>query len=126
MFILINSIQSRSKKCRKLCYVYWPYFKYFKTRYGNHKISFANSNRKDETSLSNFIWDLKSKGKDFSINWSIAKHAAPYSPVSKYCNLCLTEKTLILLSKDEHLLNKRSEIISSCSHRRKYTLGSVT
>ncbi|PIK60592.1 hypothetical protein BSL78_02528, partial [Apostichopus japonicus] len=37
---------------------------------------------------------------------------------SGQCNLCIDEKLCILLSKNPHLLNKRSEFISKCRHNR--------
>ena len=38
------------------------------------------------------------------------------------CDVCLSEKLLILRSKDPHLLNKRSELMSRCPHKRKFRL----
>jgi len=63
---------------------------------------------------------LKDDGKEYNIKWEIAKKATPYKCGTRYCNLCITEKTVILLADPETLLNKRSEIISCCRHRKKY------
>ena len=61
--------------------------------------------------------ELKKKNHPYKISWSIAVQAQPYKPSSKSCNLCLLEKTLILLSYDQHSLNKRSKLINKCRHR---------
>ena len=54
-----------------------------------------------------------------------------YSRESKSCDLCLTEKTIIMFSNHylttnhtDHFstLNKRSEILQKCRHRAKHTL----
>ena len=94
----------------------------FKERYANHKLSFNNSRYECNTSLSKHIWNLKKKNHPYKISWSIAAQAQPYKPASKSCNLCLLEKTLILLSDDQHCLNKRSELLNKCRHREKYLL----
>ena len=43
---------------------------------------------------------------------------------SKRCNLCLEEK-LILKEKDNCLLNKRSEVISTCQHKNRFQVKSL-
>ena len=98
----------------------------FKQRYTNHLSSFNNIQYKDSTALSKYIWDLKNKEKKFEIKWSILKKTNAYHPKTRICNLCLTEKTLILISTHPNLLNKRSELINTCRHRKKYLLSSVT
>ena len=89
----------------------------FKERFLNHISSFRNVRFKDSTALSNYIWNLKDKKKDVSIKWSIAAKAPSHHPVSKLRHLCLTEKTLILTSSHQHLLNKRNERMGTCRHR---------
>ena len=44
------------------------------------------------TSLSKYIWELKDKGTDHEIKWSIINRAKPYSGKPSRCNLCLAEK----------------------------------
>ena len=39
---------------------------------------------------------------------------------------CLTEKTQILTSQHEHLLNKWNELMGICRHRRKFLLSGIT
>lgn len=47
------------------------------------------------------------------------KHAISYTGGSKRCNLCLEEKLFILKENVKAcLLNKRSELVSSCHHKR--------
>ena len=94
----------------------------FKTRYGNHKTSFNLRKYINSSELSKEVWNIKDKGGDPKITWRIIKHHAAYNPVSKRCNLCLSEKLYIAEYKGSNLLNKRDELISKCRHRNKYTL----
>ena len=95
----------------------------FKTRYNNHLYSFKSEKQAQNTGLSKFIWELKSEQKNFDIKWEIAALAPSYSTESKKCHLCLTEKTLILLSTSNNSLNQRNEIFNKCRHKNKFILG---
>ena len=53
------------------------------------------------------------------------KEAQVYSAGAKYCDLCLTEKTIIMLADKKSCLNIRSEILRKCPHISKFTLGMV-
>ena len=94
----------------------------FKTRYNNHVSSFQHEKNKNKTELSKKIWDLKRKEKNFEISWEIAKKTFPYDGGQSKCDLCLTEKLLIITKNDEFLLNKRNELISKCRHKNKFLL----
>ena len=94
----------------------------FKTRYNNHTKSFRTERYRMETKLSEYVCDLQDKGEHFVIKWSVAAKASPYTSGSKRCDLCLTEKLLIAKADPKTLLNKRSEIVSKCRHRNKFTL----
>ena len=59
------------------------------------------------------------------IFWKIKGVYRSYNPISKGCNLCLTEKLEMLDNPDRNLLNKRSEIISQCRHKNKYRLKTL-
>ena len=59
-----------------------------------------------KTELSKYVWELKDKGEDFTIKWSVAAKASPYICGSKRCDLCLTEKLLIAKADPRTLLNK--------------------
>ena len=97
----------------------------FKTRYGNHKKSFNKIAYKAETALSKEVWEIKSKGGTYNIKWRPIRQHPSYNPVTGKCALCLSEKLEILEHKQPNLLNKRSEIVSTCRHRRKYMLSSI-
>lgn len=97
----------------------------FKERYRNHTLSFKHEKYQHNTSLSKHIWNIKNKGEQFDISWSIAGRAPPYNPISKSCKLCLLEKTLILTTEEKNPLNKRSELLSKCRHRAKYLLSNL-
>ena len=88
----------------------------FKTRFNNHIYSFNHKKHATSTALSRYIWDLKNKNENYSIEWSILKHARPYTSGGNSCNLCTTEKLLILNADKRFLLNKRSELVTKCRH----------
>ena len=97
----------------------------FKTRYNNHNSSFKNSKQENSTGLSRHVWDLKRENKPFEISWSIASLATPYKKETKKCQLCLTEKTLIILADRTLSFNKRHKIMSKCRHKNKMLLVNV-
>jgi hypothetical protein len=95
----------------------------FKSRYANHKNSFANERKRHSTEISKYVWSLRDKNTPYKITWKILKQAQPYSPRTKRCNLCLWEKFHIITSNKANLLNSRSELISTCRHRNKFLLS---
>ena len=60
------------------------------------------------------------KNVRFDLKWSIKKKAHVYSSGAKYCDLCLMEKNIIMLTK-----TVRTEILQMCPHIWKFTLGMV-
>lgn len=94
----------------------------FKTRFTNHKASFNHSTKRHNTELSKYIWTLKDNKTAYKISWKILKQAAPYSPASNRCNLCLWEKYFIICQPELASLNRRNELISSCRHASKFLL----
>ena len=77
----------------------------FKTRYRNHTNSFRNAKSKNSTELSKYIWHLKENKIDCDITWSVIGHAKPYNSASKRCNLCLSEKYVIIYEPHRCTLN---------------------
>ena len=94
----------------------------FKTRHSNHKSSFKNEKLRYATELSKHVWKLKDQNMDFEIKWKIMGKAKPYSNVTKRCNLCILEKYFIICHSEKASLNKKSELVSGCRHKRKYLL----
>ena len=94
----------------------------FKKRYATHTQSFNVEKYKTSTKLSKYIWELKRDNRQFTLRWENIKSARPYQNGSRRCDLCLTEKLLIIDGDDNKLLNKRSELISKCRHENKYYL----
>ena len=95
----------------------------FKHRYANHLTSFRHEKYGNRTELSKYIWDLKRESKTFRVSWDILRKAPAYSNLSKRCDLCLTEKLMIISANKSTLLNKRSELISKCRHQNKFYLS---
>ena len=96
--------------------------KSFKERYKHHTASFRNKSRQKSTELSNYIWELKENGENYTIDWVIAMKAHPYICGTRKCDLCLREKLLIARANSESLLNKRDELVSKCRHMNKFSL----
>ena len=100
---------------------------FFKERYANHLNSIRHEKYGNETTLSTYFWNLKAKGKEPNIKWSIVRKAPAYHPSLKKCHLCLAEKVCILEnSGDKRCLNSRHETFSKCRHKSKWTLAAVT
>ena len=98
----------------------------FKERYRNHIKSFNHKMYSNDTELSKYIWKLKDNKQDFDITWSVLKQSISYTEGSKRCNLCLEEKLCILKDKNkQNLLNKKSEIVSTCNHRKKHLINNL-
>ena len=94
----------------------------FKKRFHNHQTSFRHEEYRSSTELSKKVWELKDNNQDFTISWKVIKKAFPHRGVGEHCDLCLTEKLLIIENKSENLLNKRSELISKCRHVNEFLL----
>ena len=94
----------------------------FKDRFPTHTASFRHEKYKTSTRLSKYIWELKEGNRPYNMKWSKIASAQPYQNGSKRCNLCLTEKLLIINGDENKLLNKRSDLISKCRHENKYYL----
>jgi hypothetical protein len=97
----------------------------FKTRYNGHTDSFRNENKRNSTTLSQYIWTLKDSNTPFTLKWKIMARSNPYSTSSKTCNLCLKEKYFIICKPEMGSLITRNELAAVCPHRRKYLLCSL-
>ncbi len=98
----------------------------FKERYRNHIKSFNHKRYSNDTELSKYIWKLKDNKQDFDITWSVLKQSISYTGGSKRCHLYLEEKLCILKDKNkQNLLNKKSEIVSTCNHRKKHLINNL-
>ena len=96
----------------------------FKARYVNHKSSFKLAKKRNATVLSQHIWELKEKNKNFEISWEILKRVRPKKSGERKCLLCASEATMILFAGEE-CMNKRREIVSSCKHEKNLLLINV-
>ena len=79
----------------------------FKKRFYNHRKSFNNEGSANDTTLSNYIWELKeASNSSLTLVWSIAKKVPPYSNISKKFLLCLHEKLEIIIMDQSNYLTK--------------------
>ena len=95
----------------------------FKTRFTQHKSSFRNNKHRKQTELASLIWALNDKNVEFKVKWDIIDQAQPYKPGKITCNLCLSEKYHILTG--ENLINRKSELLNKCPHKRKYLAHNI-
>ena len=94
----------------------------FKKRFSVHKTSFNLERYRHSTTLSTEVWRLNELNGEPKIAWRKIRNARAFTPESKKCSLCLNEKFEIANYPNDDLLNKRTEIISKCRHRRKFEL----
>ena len=96
----------------------------FKKRWYAHKASF-NKRPANPTTLSSYVWMLKDRNITPKVVWSIKARGHAFSSGSQSCDLCLTEKLVILTANPHTMLNKRDELLETCRHRRKHLLVSI-
>jgi hypothetical protein len=94
----------------------------FKTRYNGHNCSFRNREKRNSTTLSQYVWELKDNNTPYTIKWKVIARSSAYSPSTKKCNLCLTEKYFIICKPQIATLNNRNELASDCRHKRRHLL----
>ena len=100
----------------------------FKGRWSDHMTSCNYRKYKDKTKFSQEFWSLKDAGYDLDrhrdTSFEILKKSVPYKAGGRKCNLCLSEKLLIMKNEGE-VINKRDEFVSKCRHASKFMLGNV-
>ena len=89
----------------------------FKSRLAVHKHSMVNQNE-NQTALSKHIWELKDKKMEYSIKWSLVTKGQTYNPTYRVCQLCTKEAYYIVFKPEWAELNSKSEIFSSCRHKK--------
>ena len=110
------------KECLGLTVEEW------KSRFYNHKVSSKHKRYSIKTTLSSYMWHLKSvSSKTPNLKWSVLRCVPPYSNISNKCLLYLYEKLeIVTYQKQKELLNKRSEILCKCRHANKFLLKNYT
>ena len=97
----------------------------FKQRFYGHRHSFNNRNSEHSSTLSSHIWRLKDNNDNYDIKWNIVGRASEFNPVTKKCRLCIKEKYHIIFQPEGAALNERSELYSTCRHRKKLLLANT-
>ena len=95
----------------------------FRARYNNHTAAFRNENSGQKTTLSTYFWKMKNEGRNPSVTFKILKFAPSFTPEAGRCALCTAEKLIILKSEKNKTINSRTEILSTCRHRRRHILA---
>ena len=97
----------------------------FKERNKEHKKTFNNLGKKNDSKLSEEVWRIKELGGNPQVTWKILQKSKTYNPQARRCALCLTEKLAIAEHEGKDILNKRSEIVAKCRHQLKYQLAQI-
>ena len=97
----------------------------FKRRYYGHRHSFNTRNPKTATTLSSHIWNLKDRNEEYQIKWNVIDRAPDFNPTTRKCRLCIKEKQYIIFQPEGATLNDRSELFSTCRHRKKQLLANT-
>ena len=116
------TLHTEDEKKEKHIYIGLPELT-FKDRYDQHTYTFRTLGKRKATELSKKVWELKDAQIPHKITWEVIQRGHPYRGGAKTCDLCLTEKLLILTNKDKNMLNTRRELISKCRHRNKFGLN---
>ena len=97
----------------------------FKKRHYGHKSDIKHEANRNSTTLSHYIWDCKDRGETPKVTWNIVRKCSKYRCGTRKCDVCLAEKLEILRERGRNCLNKRSELMRPCPHRRKFRLINV-
>ena len=112
----------------------------FKLRWNNHNQSIKWEHKELDTTLSKEIWRVKrlfpnpnqNPNPNYDLKWKIESLAKSYNAEQRKCQLCLTEKTIILFhglrnrttpNGGGQALNRRTEIHRKCPHFEKFRLS---
>ena len=66
-----------------------------------------------------------SENENYEVKWSIIDRAKEFNPDTKKCRLCIKEKYYIIFQPECASLNDRSELFSTCRHRKKKLLANT-
>ena len=98
-----------------------------RSRIRRHRHSFRAEYKRNETALSKFVWDRQlNVDKDGNIQepevrWSILRKCNLYKPGQKTCDLCISEKYLIIMNlRSRQCINRKSDIAIKCIHRKQF------
>ena len=105
----------------------------FKVIFSNHKASFKNEDKRNETVLSQYVWRNglnKNRRNDYAhpdLKREILKECQAYSGGQDSCNLCVTEKLYITRHiTSPNNINHISDLSDKCIHQRRAMLSKVT
>ena len=89
----------------------------FKARWAVHKQTFKDP-QQSQTALSNHVRSLEAKNTNHTITWKLIDRGKSFSPVTGVCWLCVKEAFYILFKPELATLNSKSEIFSTCFHKK--------
>ena len=86
----------------------------FGTGWCNHCQSFKHQRCEAFTEISGLIWELKDEGTQCAITWKIVARCQACRPRSGACDLCTTERLMIL--RGPASVGSGLELVSKCRH----------
>ena len=95
----------------------------FKERLTQHLSNFRVYCPKPKTTLSKKVWELKRSNTVFDVRGKIVDRAQQYTPMTKTCNLCISEIYHIIYNPKNATLNSRNELKGHCRHWEQYRLS---
>ena len=94
----------------------------------NHKLLFKHKRFTNKTTLSSYVWHLKSVSSETTnLKWSVLRCVPQYSNISKKCLLHLFEKLeTVTYENQKELLSKRSKLLCKYRYANKFLLKNYT
>jgi hypothetical protein len=89
----------------------------FKRRYLQH-LSDIRLEKSKKCTLVKYICELKKEGIDYDLVWKILHKGPPGHNAGRSCTVCNLERMAIANADREKSLNRRSELVAKCPHRR--------
>ena len=86
----------------------------FNERLCGHTGAFTHEVKRNSFRLSQLIWELKDEGIQPTVTWSRLARAPSFSPATRRCLLCATEKYFIIEKPETASINKKHELYSHC------------
>ena len=90
----------------------------FKTGFAADMPSFKSINRKNATTLSQYIWTMKEEAIEVNVEWKIIVRAKSHSlPTGRWC-LYLKDKDFIIFQSHKASSKNINELATECKHKK--------
>ena len=90
---------------------------HLKERVSKHFSNIDHSEQRDDTTLSQHIWNLKDSNIDYILKWNLVEEAPIFNHTTGKCRLCNREKWYIMF-KPEHATTDQNFILCADTGRK--------